>query len=190
MRRFINSGSTSVNGLLKLAFGVDWISEKFGLLASWAVLFAALISAANAFVRYGFNWSSNSFTEIQWYLFAYIVMLGTSVVFNKNEHVRVDVLYSRYSTRKQVWTDILGILFFMLPVCILLIYLSAPLFYKMLLSGEMSSNAGGLIRWPAMLAVPLGFSLLTLQGISELIKRLGWLNGSYNLSVNYEKPLQ
>lgn len=176
--------------LLAFAEMVDKLNHKLGHLASWAVLLACLISAMNAISRKAFDFSSNGFLEIQWYLFAYIVMLGTSVVFNKNEHVRVDVLYSRYSTRKQVWTDILGIVFFMLPVCILLIYLSAPLFYKMLLSGEMSSNAGGLIRWPAMLAVPLGFSLLTLQGISELIKRLGWLNGSYNLSVNYEKPLQ
>jgi TRAP-type mannitol/chloroaromatic compound transport system permease small subunit len=176
--------------LLKFAELIDKLNHNLGHLASWAVLIACVVSALNAFVRYGFDFSSNGFLEIQWYMFAYVVMFGTSVVYKHNEHVRVDVLYTRYSTKKQVWTDILGIIFFMLPVCTMMIYLSAPLFYKMLVTGEMSSNAGGLIRWPAMLALPLGFSLLFLQGVSELIKRFGWLNGSYNMSINYEKPLQ
>lgn len=176
--------------LIAFAELVDKLNEKLGMLASWAVIIACFVSALNALVRYGFDFSSNAFLEIQWYMFAYVVMFGTSLVFKLNEHVRVDVLYSRYSTRKQVLTDIFGIVCFMLPVCIMLIYLSFPLFYKMLMSGEMSSNAGGLIRWPAMVSLPLGFSLLFLQGVSELIKRVGWLNGSYNMSLNYEKPLQ
>ena len=176
--------------LIAFAELIDKLNEKLGKLAAWAVIFACLISALNALVRYGFDFSSNAFLEIQWYMFAYVVMFGTSLVFRLNEHVRVDVLYTRYSTRKQVLTDIFGIICFMLPVCVTMVYLSAPLFYKMLLSSEMSSNAGGLIRWPAMLSIPLGFTLLLLQGLSELIKRVGWLNGSYNMSLNYEKPLQ
>ncbi len=176
--------------LIAFAELIDKLNEKLGLLAAWAVILACLISALNAFVRYGLDYSSNGFLEIQWYMFAYVVMFGTSYVFKMNEHVRVDVLYTRYSTRKQVWTDVFGIILFMLPVCALMVHLSFPLFYKMLVTGEMSSNAGGLIRWPAMLSLPLGFTLLFLQGVSELIKRVGWLNGTYNLSVNYEKPLQ
>ena len=176
--------------LIKIAELIDQLNEKLGFIASVAVIMACLISALNAFVRYGFDYSSNGFLEIQWYMFAYVVMFGTAYVFKMNEHVRVDVLYGRFSTRTQVWIDMFGIVCFMLPVCMMMIYLSAPLFLKMLQSGEMSSNAGGLIRWPAMLALPLGFFLLALQGLSELIKRIGFVTGQYNMSINYEKPIQ
>ena len=176
--------------LIQIAEWIDKINEKLGYVAAVAVLLSCLISSLNAFIRYGFDYSSNGFLEIQWYMFAYVVMFGTAYVFKMNEHVRVDVLYGRLSTRKQVWVDMFGITVFMLPVCAMMIYLSAPLFLKMFNSGEMSSNAGGLIRWPAMMALPLGFSLLALQGLSELIKRLGYVTGQYNMSINYEKPLQ
>ena len=113
-----------MNSLLKLALGMDWISEKFGVLASWTVLFAALISAANAFVRYGFNWSSNSFTEIQWYLFAYMVMVGAPIVLKLNEHVRVDLIYGKLKGNMPVYVDLMGLVLFLLPVIGLLTYLS------------------------------------------------------------------
>ena len=179
-----------MSALLKLALGMDWISDKFGKLASWAVLFAALICAANAFVRYGFDWSSNSFIEIQWYLFAYIVMVGAPIVLKLNEHVRVDLIYGKLKGNWPVYVDLFGLLVFLLPVIGMLAWLSWPYFLKTLVSGEMSQNAGGLIRWPAVLALPLGFGMMWLQGWSEIIKRTAYLQGSYKMDTHYEKPLQ
>jgi TRAP-type mannitol/chloroaromatic compound transport system permease small subunit len=190
IRQLLNFWSTSVNGLLKLALGMDWVSEKFGVLASWTVLFAALISAANAFIRYGFNWSSNSFIEIQWYFFAYMVMVGAPVVLKLNEHVRVDLIYGKLKGNKPVYVDLFGLLFFLLPVISMLAYLSWPYFLNTFTSGEMSQNAGGLIRWPAVLALPLGFGLMWLQGWAEIIKRVAYLTGHYKMDTHYEKPLQ
>ena len=151
-----------MSALLKLALLSDWISEQLGKIASWAVLFAAMICAANAFVRYGFDWSSNAFIEIQWYLFAAVVMLGASQVLRINEHVRVDVLYGLYGGRGQAIVDLLGFIFFLMCSMSVLLYYSWPLFIRMYLSGEMSNNAGGLIRWPVMLLLPVGFTLILL----------------------------
>jgi TRAP-type mannitol/chloroaromatic compound transport system permease small subunit len=179
-----------VSGLLKLAFGMDWISEKFGKLATWTVLLAALISAANAFVRYGFDWSSNAFIEIQWYLFAYMVMVGAPLVLKLNEHVRVDLIYGNLKGNGPVYVDLFGLVFFLLPVIGLLAYLSWPYFVNTFVSGEMSQNAGGLIRWPAVLTLPLGFALIWFQGVAEIIKRVAYLQGKYQMATHYEKPLQ
>jgi len=176
--------------LLKLALGVDWISEKFGVLASWTVLFAALISALNAFVRYGFDWSSNSYMEIQWYLFAFMVMVGAPIVLRLNEHVRVDLIYGKLRGNKPVYVDLFGLVAFLLPVVSLLLILSWTYFMNTFTSGEMSQNAGGLIRWPAVLALPLGFALMLLQGLSEIVKRVAYLQGKYQMDTHYEKPLQ
>lgn len=176
--------------LLKLALGMDWVSEKFGTLASWTVLFAALISAANAFVRYGFDWSSNSFIEIQWYLFAYMVMVGAPLVLKLNEHVRVDLIYGKIKGNKPVYVDLFGLVVFLLPVITLLMVLSWGYFVNSWTSGEMSQNAGGLIRWPAVMAMPLGFGLVLLQGLAEIIKRVAYLQGKYQMDTHYEKPLQ
>lgn len=176
--------------LLKLALGVDWISEKLGIIASWAVLLAALICAANAFVRYGFNWSSNAYTEIQWYMFAYMVMLGAPIVLKFNEHVRVDLIYGKLQGNKPVYVDLFGLAVFLLPVVTLLLYLSWSFFMKAYVSGEMSQNAGGLIRWPAIVAMPLGFGLMMLQGLSEIVKRVAYLQGAHQMDTHYEKPLQ
>lgn len=176
--------------LLKLALGMDWVSEKFGTLASWTVLFAALISAANAFVRYGFDWSSNSFIEIQWYLFAYMVMVGAPLVLKLNEHVRVDLIYGKIKGNKPVYVDLFGLVVFLLPVITLLMVLSWGYFVNSWTSGEMSQNAGGLIRWPAVLAMPLGFGLVLLQGLAEIIKRVAYLQGKFQMDTHYEKPLQ
>ena len=179
-----------MSALLKLALLSDWVSEQLGKIASWAVLFAALICAANAFVRYGFDWSSNSFIEIQWYLFAYIVMIGAPVVLKLNEHVRVDLIYAKLKGNGRVYVDLFGLTVFLLPVIGLLTYLSYPYFTNALVSGEMSQNAGGLIRWPAILALPLGFAMMWIQGCAEIIKRVAYLQGKYEMDTHYEKPLQ
>ena len=176
--------------LLKLTLGMDWISEKFGIFASWTVLFAALISAANAAVRYGFDWSSNSFIEIQWYLFAYMVMVGAPLVLKLNEHVRVDLIYGKLKGNGPVYVDLFGLIFFLLPVVGLLTYLSWPYFLQTYLSGEMSQNAGGLIRWPVVLALPVGFAMMWLQGLAEIVKRVAYLQGKFKMDTHYEKPLQ
>ena len=176
--------------LLALASLIDWINDRFGTLAKWAVTLACAISAGNAFIRYGLDISSNAWLEIQWYLFAVCVMLGASHVLRLNEHVRVDIFYGKLSSRGRVWIDLLGLVFFLLPAMAVLLYYSWPLFLSMYRSGEMSSNAGGLIRWPAMAMLPLGFALVALQGLSELIKRIGWLTHACELSIQYERPLQ
>jgi TRAP-type mannitol/chloroaromatic compound transport system permease small subunit len=179
-----------VNAILKLALGVDWINQKFSVVASWAVLFAALISALNAFVRYGFDWSSNSYMEIQWYLFAYIVMVGAPIVLKLNEHVRVDLIYGKLKGNRPVYVDLFGLSVFLLPVVTLLLVLSWSYFLNTFTSGEMSQNAGGLIRWPAVMALPLGFALMLAQGLSEIVKRVAYLQGKYQMDTHYEKPLQ
>ena len=176
--------------LLKFAWGVDKVSAQFGHVAAFAVLAAALISAGNAFIRYGFDISSNGWLEIQWYLFAGTVMLGAPLVLKLNEHVRVDIFYGQLKGNTPVYIDLLGLVVFLLPVMAMLAWLSFPLFLKMLLTNEMSSNAGGLIRWPAMLLLPLGFAWMFLQGLSEIIKRVAYLQGKFEMDTHYEKPVQ
>ena len=176
--------------LLKFALGVDKASAQFGHIAAFAVLAAALISAGNAFIRYGFDISSNGWLEIQWYLFAATVMLGAPLVLKLNEHVRVDIFYGQLKGNAPVYIDLMGLVVFLLPVMVALTYLSFPLFLKMLLTNEMSSNAGGLIRWPAMLLLPLGFTWMFLQGLSEIIKRVAYLQGKFEMDTHYEKPVQ
>ncbi len=164
--------------LLSLARGIDWISDKIGKL-TWGLVFASVfISAGNAVVRKAFDYSSNAWLEIQWYLFAGVFLLGAAYTFLHNEHVRIDVLSSRLSKRGQTWIDILGILFFLFPFCFEVVRLSLPVVGNAIASGEMSSNAGGLIRWPVFVLLPIGFSLLALQGLSELIKRAAFLMGT------------
>ncbi len=176
--------------LLKFALGVDRISEQFGHLAAFTVLAAALISAGNAFIRYGFDISSNGWLEIQWYLFAVTVMLGAPLVLKLNEHVRVDIFYGKLKGNGPVYIDLFGLILFLLPVMVTLVWLSFPLFLKMYLTNEMSSNAGGLIRWPAMMLLPLGFAWMLLQGLSEIIKRVAYLQCKYEMDTHYEKPVQ
>lgn len=179
-----------MKALLGLAHAIDWINDRFASLAKGAVLLSCVISCLNAVIRYVFNVSSNGWLEIQWYLFAACVMLGAAQVLRVNEHVRVDVIYGQLASRKKVWIDLLGLAFFLMPAMLTMLYYSGPLFLKMFVSGEMSSNAGGLIRWPAMLMLPLGFTLVLLQGVAEIIKRIGWLNHTYEMDIHYERPLQ
>ena len=154
------------------------------------MLFRSLVSGGNALTRYGLNMSSNAWLEIQWYMFAAMFMLGASYTLCKNEHVRVDILYSRLSTRAQIWVDLLGGILFLLPAAGILTWLSWPVFYQVWVSGEMSSSAGGLIRWPVKLFLPLGFGLLGLQGVSEVIKRIAMLTGDMQAHLHYERPMQ
>jgi TRAP-type mannitol/chloroaromatic compound transport system permease small subunit len=176
--------------LLKLSRGIDWLNDRCATFAWWAAFLSCMISASNAIVRYGFSYTSNAFTEMQWYLFAGCVMLGAAQVLRVNEHVRVDVLYGSYSGKYQAITDLGGFLLFLLPSMAIMLYYAWPLFAKMYTSGEMSSQSGGLIRWPAMLMLPLGFALMWLQGISEAIKRIAWLMHKYQGDFHYERPLQ
>ncbi len=167
-----------MQGLLKLSKGIDALNFKVGQLVMWLVLAMTLISAGNAIVRKAFDMSSNALLEIQWYLFAAVFMLGAGSAFLKNAHVRIDFVSSRLTARTRNWIDIGGILLVLFPMCILLMKLSWPFFMNAYTSGEMSQNAGGLIRWPAYILVPIGFALLLLQGCSELVKRFAFLRGA------------
>ena len=166
-----------MNSLLGLSKLIDGLSDRVGKMAYWLIFAAAIISAVNAVIRKVFNYSSNSFLEIQWYLFAAVFLLCAGYTFMNKEHVRIDVISSRLSKNKQIWIDIIGICLFLFPFCALVIITSWPLFVKVLVTGEMSSNAGGLIRWPVYALMPLGFGLLMIQGVSELIKRFAFLQG-------------
>jgi TRAP-type mannitol/chloroaromatic compound transport system permease small subunit len=166
-----------MQGLLRLSGAIDWLNEKVGRSVIWLVLIAVLISAGNAIIRKVFDMSSNAWLEVQWYLFSAIFLLAAGYTLLRNEHVRIDVLLHRLPKRGQIWVDILGLVFFLAPFVLLMIYLSWPVFMRAYVSGEMSENAGGLIRWPVYILVPIGFSLLALQGVSELIKRFAFLKG-------------
>ena len=179
-----------MKSLLALSRAIDVVNEKLGLVADALVLLSCLISAVNAFSRYAFSISSNAWLEIQWYMFGALVLLGASYTLKKNEHVRVDIVYSNISTRKQIWVDIIGGILFMLPATIILAYLSWPVFYNSWEIGEVSTNAGGLIRWPIKIFLPIGFALLSFQGVSELIKRIAMLTGHMKADLHYERPLQ
>jgi len=166
-----------VNALLALSRLIDRLSERIGHTVYWLILVAVLISAANATVRKAFNFSSNSFLEIQWYLFSLIFLFCAGYTLKHNEHVRIDIITGRLSSRTRAVIDIVGTLFFLLPMATLIMYLSWPVFVDAYERHEVSTNAGGLIIWPARLMVPIGFFLLILQGISELIKRIAFLGG-------------
>lgn len=176
--------------LLALARLIDAVTDRFAVLAKWAILIACAISAGNAVIRYSLDISSNAFLEIQWYLFAACVMFGASQVLRVNEHVRVDILYGIYPTRTKVIVDLVGICVFLIPLCAFIAWSTMPVLTQMYVTKEMSSNAGGLIRWPAMLTIPLGMGLLILQAVSEVIKRIGWLMHVYEMDTHYERPLQ
>lgn len=172
--------------LLSLSKYIDALNERIGVGISWALLIAVLICSGNAIVRYAFNTSSNAWLEIQWYLFGAVFLLAASHTLRRNEHVRIDVVVGRFSKRTQVWIDIFGFVFFMLPATLLILYFAVPFALESVRNQEVSSNAGGLIVWPAKILIPIGFLLLTLQGISELIKRIGFLMGKVDASV-FEK---
>ena len=163
--------------LLSLSRFIDALNEKVGTGVSWALFISVLICTGNAMIRYVFHTSSNAWLEIQWYLFSAIFLLATSYTLRRNEHVRIDVVVGHFSKRTQVWIDVFGFLIFLLPMTLLVLYYAVPYAWESIQNQEVSSNAGGLIVWPAKLLIPVGFLLLTLQGISELIKRIGFLQG-------------
>jgi TRAP-type mannitol/chloroaromatic compound transport system permease small subunit len=167
-----------VGALLKISKLIDALNQAIGKFVMWLVLAAVLISAGNAIMRKAFDIGSNAFLEIQWYLFAAVFMLGSGYVFLHNAHVRIDFISSKLSKRTNAIIDSLGIVIFTIPLSLILINLSWPVFERAWVSGEMSQNAGGLIRWPVMLLIPLGFGILTLQCVSELIKRVAFLTGA------------
>ena len=166
-----------MQALLKLSRGIDWLNTQVGKVTIWFILASAGVSAINAIVRKAFDMSSNAFLEVQWYLFAASFLMAAGYTLLQGEHVKVDVLLSRFSKRTQVWIEIFGFACFLTPMCLAVLWYGTPFFLRALESGEMSSNAGGLIRWPVYMMIPLGFTLLLLQGWSELIKRVAFQKG-------------
>jgi TRAP-type mannitol/chloroaromatic compound transport system permease small subunit len=176
-----------VKGFLALARLIDGLNERVGRAVGWLVLAAVLISAGNATLRYSLNLSSNAWLEIQWYLFSAVFLLGAGYTLRKNEHVRIDILTSRLSSRGRAWIDIICGLLFLMPMAILNMVLSWPMFMQSFIGLEISGDAGGLLRWPVKLLIPVGFALLVLQGASEIIKRVAYLRGVL-LTDPGEKP--
>ena len=166
-----------MQALLKLSRAIDGLNAFVGKYVIWLIFASTIISALNAVVRKVFNYSSNGFLEVQWYLFAWSFLVAAGYTLLHREHVRIDVVNSRLSKRTQVWIDIIGFALFLTPLCIMVLYMSIPMVIDKYTSGEISGNPGGLIRWPVWLALPIGFGLLMLQGWSELIKRLAFLRG-------------
>ena len=166
-----------MRGLLKFSNAVDWLNAQVGRWVIWLILGSTIISAINALVRKIFNTSSNAYLEVQWYLFAGAFLLASGYTLLQGEHVKIDVVSSHFSRRKQVWIDIIGFAFFLTPLCLVVLFFGIPFFLQGLRSGEMSSNAGGLVRWPVYALMPAGFILLLLQGLSELVKRIAFLRG-------------
>lgn len=166
-----------MNALLKFSRKVDWLNSQIGKYVIWLILASTVISAVNAFVRKAFNVGSNAFLEVQWYLFAASFLLASAYTLLNGEHVKIDVVYSRFSKRTQTKIDIFGFVAFLTPVCFAMLWYGIPFFVKGYQSGEISTNAGGLVRWPVYAMIPLGFALLLLQGASEIIKRVAFLQG-------------
>ena len=166
-----------MQALLALSRAIDRLNAFVGKYSIWLIFAATLISALNAIVRKAFDMSSNAFLEVQWYLFAWSFLIAAGYTLLHREHVRIDVVNSRLSKKTQVWIDIFGFAFFLTPLCVTILWLSMPVVIQMYQSGEVSGNPGGLIRWPVWAAIPVGITLLMLQGISELIKRIAFLTG-------------
>ena len=202
-----------MQGLLAISRRIDWFNWLISRVAVWLVLIASLVSAFNAFFRYSIEtiiailkdypslsglqslltWygnNSNGFLEAQWYMFAGMVLLGAAYTLKVNEHVRVDVFYGQMSERTQTWVDLFGAIFCLVPMCLLLIYFTWPWFVQSWVANEQSSNAGGLPRWPVKLILPVGFALVLMQGVSEIIKCVAALTTDYRREHHYEKPLQ
>ena len=166
-----------MRGLLKLSGAIDWLNALVGRWVIWLILASTVISGINAVVRKVFNTSSNAYLEVQWYLFAGAFLLAAGYTLLNGEHVKIDVVSSRLSKRKQIWIDVIGFALFLTPMCLVVLWFGIPFFLQGFRSGEMSSNAGGLIRWPVYVLMPIGFGLLLLQGLSEFIKRIAFLQG-------------
>jgi TRAP-type mannitol/chloroaromatic compound transport system permease small subunit len=167
----------TVTFLLRLSRAIDRLNEAVGHLVYWLVLAAVVVSAGNAMIRYTLDLSSNAWLELQWYLYSAVFLLAAGYTLLHNEHVRIDVIYSHLPPRVRAWIDLLGSLFFLLPMALIILVLSWPMVVESIERNEYSSDAGGLLRWPVKLLIPIGFLLLTLQGFSEIVKRIGFLLG-------------
>lgn len=161
--------------LLRVSAAIDGLNERVGKLVSWAILLSVIVSTVNASLRYSLDIASNAWLELQWYLFSAVFLLCSGYTLLRNEHIRIDIVVGRFSRRTQTWIDVIGTIFFLLPMSILIMWLSWPVFWDSYAGHEMSSNAGGLIRWPVKILIPIGFFLLSLQGVSEFIKRIAFL---------------
>lgn len=166
-----------MSALLALSRMIDAVNERLGRAMGWFILAAVIVSSVNALVRFSINRSSNAWLELQWYLFGAVVLLGAAYTFKMNEHIRIDIISSRLSKRTRDWIDVIGHIFFLMPLCLVIMWLGWPFFLRSFAQAEVSSSAGGLIVWPAKLLVPLGFTLLFAQGVSELIKRVAVMQG-------------
>ena len=176
--------------LLRLSRAIDWLNEQVGHLVYWLVLAAVVVSAGNAVVRYTFDMSSNAWLELQWYLFSAVFLLAAGYTLLHNEHVRIDVIYGHLSPRMRAWIDLLGSVFFLLPMALIIMVLSWPIVVESIERNEYSSDAGGLLRWPVKILIPIGFFLLVLQGVSEIIKRIGFLSGHIpDLAERHQDPI-
>lgn len=179
-----------MQALLTFATGIDRLNRVFGVVASVLVGLSCFISAANALSRYTIDYSSNALLEVQWQMFAGVFLLGAPWVLKLNEHVRVDLVYGGLAARGKLWVDVFGYLAFYFPVMIIMLEMSYPWAWSSYVEGEMSANAGGLPVWPVKMLLPIGFTLLTLQGVAEFIRRVAALRGVIALDVRYEKPVQ
>lgn len=167
-----------MQALIALSRLIDAVNERIGRWVAWLVLVAVIVSAVNAIVRKAFDMSSNAYLEAQWYMFSAVFLLCAAWTFLRNEHIRIDVVAGRFSRRTQTWIDVFGTVFFLFPMVALVLYESWPWAVRAMQSGEISSNAGGLVLWPAKILVPIGFVMLAFQGLSELIKRIAFLRGA------------
>lgn len=179
-----------MRALTRIAEAADAVSRAAGAIATAAVLAACLISSGNAASRYALGLTSNAWLEVQWYLFAVIAMLGAAETLRRGGHVRVDLLYAVIGDRGRIWIDLLGLALFLLPGMVIFAWLSWPYFWESWVRNEISNNPGGLLRWPAKLLLPIGFSLVAIQGVAELLKRIAALRGAYSLDTTYNRPLQ
>ena len=177
-------------GLLRLADAIDWLSEQVGQWLKWLVLASSVVSAGNALVRYTLHQSSNAWLEIQWYMFAAMFLLAAGYALKHEEHVRVDIFYSKMSWKQQAWIDLLGTILFLMPAAVLIAWLAIPMVRNSYAIHEMSSDAGGLLRWPVKIMIPVGFALLALQGVAEIIKKIAVIQGLRPPGKAYERPVQ
>jgi TRAP-type mannitol/chloroaromatic compound transport system permease small subunit len=166
-----------MEGLLALSRGIDRVTALIGKAVIWLILIAVLVSSGNAIVRKLFNWSSNSLLELQWYLFGAAFMLAAAYTLQQNEHIRIDVFYGTRSRRTQHWIDLFGHVVFTLPFVVLMTWLLVPYAWQAYKIGQISTNAGGLIIWPARAVLALGFALLIAQVLSEIIKKIAVMRG-------------
>lgn len=177
-----------MRALLAICYGIDWVNLRIGKIVGWAVLIAVLVSSVNAVLRYAFDVSSNAWLELQWYLFSAVFLLCAPYTHLRNEHIRIDIVNNLFSKRTRTWIDIFGGLFFLLPMAIIIGELSIEMVADSLMRGEESSNAGGLLRWPVKILIPIGFLLLSLQGLSEVVKRIVFLMGKGPDPAEQAKP--